>query len=1345
MRNKKMFFQGLAGATLIWGGVAAAGVVTAEQLGGEARPIVYLSTDKPIYRTGEKLYIRAIALDALTNFPTDIKRGAKIEIINSRGETVFSTYRGGSEGPAFGAAWEIPGSLPGGEYTLRVTAGQSAPAERRFEIRSYAVPRFKTQIEFLRDGYVPGDTVTATINVTRAEGGVPEKAVVTAIARLDGAEIFRREYSGGPDADGNLTVSFPLPESIFGGDGTLAFVIADGGVVGNAAKTIPILLDNYEINFYPEGGDLVAGLPQRVYVEARRRDGKPADISATVGETEVSTVHEGRGVFTIVPEAGRRAELRLKSGRSFTLPEAKRSGAVLRAEHESYPFDGKIAVEVNSTVDSGASSVAIFKRELELSRQPLTPGRIERVELDPGDSEGVLTVTVFDAAGKPLAERLVFREPRFHVNIELGVEAPEFVPGAEVRLFVKTTDGNGSPVGAIVHLAAVDESLLEMVEKREQPPQLPVMVYLENETRDLADAHVYFDPGNPEAARDIDLLLGTQGWRRFILFDFERIRSAFDLPARRVLGMLTPLPRAVPMMAAATAVRQEENIPAAETADEAVAKMRPPNADKPLPKPAAVPEAGGDEMADRGAPILREAADIVAADIAVADKPLARKIVAPGGDGNIVVIREYAHQTRPNRRPNDRIDFTETIYWNCGVATNPRNGVFETTFKLPDSVTSFRISADAAGNNGALGAAVTNFTSREPFYIEPKLPVSVVAGDVVELPVALVNSTDRELAPVQLVVKGEGLEVELPEPLPALAPGARERVMVKLKTKQPGNFPLVISGVAGGSVDRVTRELRVVPRLFPVKIQGGGMVGPERDFRIAVTIPSEVEPGTLTASLRVTPTPLASLEAALNALLREPHGCFEQASSTNYPVVMVRQYQLLHSGIAPEQLRRTGELLEDGYRKLVGFETSERGYEWFGAAPGHEALTAYGLMEFTEMAELMPVDPEMLSRTREWLLARRDGSGGFRRNEKALDSFGRAPAPVTNAYILWTLLESGTPPAELAREIAAVKTSAAESDDSYLKALAVNILALAGDLTSAERLAAELSRKQQPDGAVAGGKNTITCSGGASLTMETTALAVLGWLRLEESFVAETEKAMLYISEQCKNGRFGSTQATILALKAINAYSQLRSKPLEPGELQLWIDGAAFGRPVAFTRESTGIIELPDFAGAMTPGEHVIELRMKGGSPMPAMLAIECNTPQPDNSTGAPLRISTALSAAQVTEGEPLEMTVSVVNTGDEATMPIAVVGIPAGARPRYEQLRELAKSGRIAAWEESNGELVLYWRGLHRGENRTVPVSLLAETPGSYRATPSRAYLYYQDEDKFFAPGPELKVTAEK
>src|SRR3989442_7985371 len=168
-------------------------------------------------------------------------------------------------------------------------------------------------------------------------------------------------------------------------------------------------------------------------------------------------------------------------------------------------------------------------------------------------------------------------------------------------------------------------------------------------------------------------------------------------------------------------------------------------------------------------------------------------------------------------------------------------------------------------------------------------------------------------------------------------------------------------------------------------------------------------------------------------------------------MAVAQQFLPAHSGIDPAIIEKARGLLEGSYKKLTGFESRTKGYEWFGADPGHEALTAYGLMQFTDMAQVRSVDKEMLDRPRPSLLSRRDGKGGFTMNPKALDSFGRAPADTTNAYIVWALIESGEkgPQKEMVKEIAAVKASTGSTQDSYIVALGANILHAAGDYAGA--------------------------------------------------------------------------------------------------------------------------------------------------------------------------------------------------------------------------------------------------------------------------------------------------------
>jgi len=124
--------------------------------------------------------------------------------------------------------------------------------------------------------------------------------------------------------------------------------------------------------------------------------------------------------------------------------------------------------------------------------------------------------------------------------------------------------------------------------------------------------------------------------------------------------------------------------------------------------------------------------------------------------------------------------------------------------------------------------------------------------------------------------------------------------------------------------------------------------------------------------------------------------------------------------------------LKRGYDKLVSFKTKEKGYEWFGESPAHESLSAYGLMQFAEMKKVTSfVDDGMIKDLSGWLKSRRDGKGLFLKNEKALDSFGRAPDNLTAAYIVWTLTQSGEATSEeLETEIASMK---AHADDEIAR------------------------------------------------------------------------------------------------------------------------------------------------------------------------------------------------------------------------------------------------------------------------------------------------------------------------
>jgi hypothetical protein len=393
------------------------------------------------------------------------------------------------------------------------------------------------------------------------------------------------------------------------------------------------------------------------------------------------------------------------------------------------------------------------------------------------------------------------------------------------------------------------------------------------------------------------------------------------------------------------------------------------------------------------------------------------------------------------------------------------------------------------------------------------------------------------------------------------------------------------------------------------------------------------------------------------------------------------------------------------------------------------------------MSRVRNVDKEMLDRTRAWLLARRDGAGGFRLDSKALDNFGRAPVETTNAYIVWALTEAGEK--NLAKEIAALKASAASSQDSYVVALAANVLHATGDRSAASSLMDKLARNQTAAGSVKGAVTSITRSGGEALEIEATALSVLAWMR-EPAYAANVEKGLQWIVESNKNGRYGSTQSTVLALRTIIAYDSAHARPKAPGRVVLTIDGKRAGEPVAFTADSKGALTLPALASDLTAGKHRIELKMEDGSSMPFSIAVKYHSTLPESAEQAQIAINVALKDRQVQEGEVTEAVVGIANKSDQPIpTPVAIVGIPGGLEVRHDQLKELVKAGKIDAYEVNRREVVLYWRALKAKEAFDLPLSLVAAIPGSYTGPASRAYLYYTDEYKTWAPGLSVSITA--
>jgi anti-sigma factor RsiW len=727
-----------------------------------------------------------------------------------------------------------------------------------------------------------------------------------------------------------------------------------------------------------------------------------------------------------------------------------------------------------------------------------------------------------------------------------------------------------------------------------------------------------------------------------------------------------------------------------------------------------------------------------------------------------MVVREYAHAYRPGEDPVVRTDFAETLLWQP-VLVVPADGKAQVSFELCDSVTAFEVTAFGHTLDGRLGAATGQVESRLPFTLDPKTPIEVTASDRIDLPVNVINTT-TEGRVVRLSAAARNLKL-----LSGNSDGELQVAGKEMARRLYRFQPDVVEGEArvefrGQAVpfaaDGVARTFRVVPDGFPVVASRSDLL--EGVARHEVVLPATWVKGTLKCQVQVYPSTLASLEKGLESLLREPNGCFEQTSTTNYPNVLILDYLRESDQVRPEVEARARDLMSRGYQKLMSFEcpqtakSTKQGYEWFGAPnAAHEALTAYGLMQFRDMARVHKVDPAMVERTREYLLASRDGKGGFTRNPRALDTFGRAPGPITDAYIVWSLTEGGDD--DVTAELNALASQAKTSKDAYFLSLVANGLLNRGRSDEAVALLKAVAGLQKPDGHLDAEKTSITGSGGRDLQVETTALAVLGWLKANRpaEFNAPVQNAVKWIGQQRGgHGGFGATQATILALKALIAYTRANKKTPESGELSLFVGEQRVGH-LKFPAGAQDVlaIELPEPEKYLKPGANAVRAEITGKNAFPYTLSWSYQTLQPPSDESCAVRLTTALDRAEAEEGQTLHLNVTVENATDKGHgMAVAVIGLPAGLSlpDDLKQLKEHArlrenetKPGLISTFEVRGRELVLYWRDLAPRQKIEVPVDLVCRVPGEYRGPASRSYLYYNADAKWWVEPLAVKVAA--
>ncbi|MCE3282707.1 MAG: TonB-dependent receptor plug, partial [Chitinophagaceae bacterium] len=674
-------------------------------------------------------------------------------------------------------------------------------------------------------------------------------------------------------------------------------------------------------------------------------------------------------------------------------------------------------------------------------------------------------------------------------------------------------------------------------------------------------------------------------------------------------------------------------------------------------------------------------------------------------------------------KTNERNDFRETIYWN-GVVQTDKNGTAKLEFYNSDATTTFRATAEGIGYNGLVGRNESTYAAQTALSVDAKIPPYLTVGDRALIPLVIKNNGTEKVS--------VSIRTELPanfrsgdyNTAPVLEPDSSYQVLVPLEATSAMKGIIRFHVSTPSNDETLSLPVSATDKGFPVIKTFSGDKSETHHFKI-----NKMVPGSLGSQLKLYRTLEGQLLDGIESMLREPYGCFEQTSSSTYPNVYVLKY-LRESGKSnPAVEKKALDYIQTGYKRLVGFETAQDGFEWFGKAPAHEALTAYGLLEFTDMQEFVQVDRKMMERTKKFLLDRRDGEGGFRQASGGYDRFASVPNKIANVYIVYSLTQAGIGN-EIQKEYTAALKQAIESNDGYQMSMMALAASNMKDTKNYQHLMQLLLASYQETQLAA--ETSVTNSRDASLKVETLSLYALALMREKDPRLGAIAEIVSSILDEKSYYGYGSTQATVLALKAVVEYSKLTNANSRNCDVQFVLNKKSFDNDATAT-------------ASLREGENSFSVAFsKESETLPYNLEVAYFTYTPPNSEKAALKISTTLGNAQPRTGETVRMQVDVTNE-QSALQPMAIakIGIPAGLSAQPWQLKEIMEKNQASYYEIFDNYLVFYWMGFAPKETKTINLDLKAEIPGKYKGKASNCYLYYTPEHKHWNEGIEVEVIA--
>lgn len=482
----------------------------------------YLQFDKPYYTLGDTIWYKAYVLtDHLT--ATAISGIMYVDVLNDENKVLKRFKLQISRGIAYGNIRLGENEFVPGTCSIRAyTNWMRNFGEDYFFCKTFYITGFNDN-SWLINSRSKFNTGKGEVDLNfKDPGNKPIDNEKVHVGVLAGAKkIFTSDFQ--TDPDGAIHVDFNLPEN----PGQLSLVAEDK--LKNRHAVIPIrtsVSENIDLQFLPEGGNLVAGLPAHIGFKAIDVDGTGRDIAGVILNREgdkvaqFSSLHLGMGSFDMMIKPGEAYSAKVTVGNgvveNFPLPAVKNEGTSLRIFNKQEKDSVKVILTVSPNTVSGrdtlfligkARGVICYAAIVSFQNSNVIEKYISKKLFPQGIAHFVLTTTAF----APLNERQTFIDNNENLKISVASNKEIYAKGDSVQLQIKVSDSNGKPVSGNFSAAVTDDAQVKL--NNSQSDNILTHLLLTSDLKGNIDAPAYyFLSANNNAWEALDNLLLTQGW-----------------------------------------------------------------------------------------------------------------------------------------------------------------------------------------------------------------------------------------------------------------------------------------------------------------------------------------------------------------------------------------------------------------------------------------------------------------------------------------------------------------------------------------------------------------------------------------------------------------------------------------------------------------------------------------------------------------------------------------------------------------------------------------------------------------------------------------------------------------